>query len=325
VSVNSSPQTNTAARASLGNLGRFLLPVVVILLLSALYVPTLKLLGNVWWTDENYSHGLVVPAIAAFILWMQRRKLAQTEKRPALWLGTALIIIALLMLYLGVVGPIYLLQYLSLVMMLIGITIYWGGGALLRPLAVPFVLFALAIPLPTVIMNNIAAPLQLLASQCAVWLMQLFHIPLVREGNIIEMLPRGALQTEKLEIVRACSGVRSLFSLLFMAVMLAYFTHPRRRARAAQGTAPVWWRRYGFWRSLLLCAAAVPIAVLTNALRVGGTGVLSYYYGLEYATGFFHTFAGAITYGSAAALLLCAAWLMDCTYKRHAQRRAQLG
>lgn len=292
-------------------IGRWLPLALGALLVSGLYTPTLKLLGNVWWTDENYSHGLIVPFIIAVILWLQRSELKLSPSRGATLAGAMLVIFALGGLRLSVIGPIYFLGYISFWVMLAGISMYMGGFRLMRALAVPFALLALAIPLPTVVMNSIAAPLQIIASRCAVWNMQLFGISLVREGNVIEMLPFGALKTQKLEVVQACSGVRSLFSLLFMSVLFAYFTNPRKSRQANKVKQPVWWRRFNFWRWLCLVAAAIPIAVITNALRVSGTGVLSYYYGLEMATGFFHTFAGALTYLTAACLLLSLGWLLD--------------
>src|SRR5437773_8502705 len=119
------------------------------------------------------------------------------------------------------------MQRTSLVLMLAGTVLYFWGFALLRLLVVPLFLLLLAIPIPAIIFNKIAFPLQLFASRCAVWSMTLFDIPVLRQGNVIELMPLGARETRKLEVVEACSGIRSLMTLVTLAVVFAYFTHPR--------------------------------------------------------------------------------------------------
>jgi len=177
---------------------------------------------------------------------------------------------------------------------------------------VPLLLFALAIPIPTIVFNKIAFPLQLFASRCAVWAMRAFDIPVLRQGNVIELMPKGARETKRLEVVEACSGIRSLMTLLTLAVVFAYFTRPK--SKGGDGPGGGWAGRlksYGFWRAVILVGSAVPIAILTNALRVSGTGVLSHYYGTEVADGFFHTFSGWVVYIVAFLLLFAVGWLLD--------------
>lgn len=289
------------------------LAIAVVLLL--LYGPAFKLLARQWWADPDYQHGLIAPFVIGLMLWMGRAAWRKEPLRPARLTGGAVIALALLLLYAGARGPIHFAQYTSLILMSLGLTLYMGGYGFLRYMFAPLAILALAVPLPTVVLNMISAPLQLFASQCAVFGMQAFDISLVREGNVIEMLPRGAIKPYKLEVVQACSGVRSLMSLVTMAFMLAYFTYPRAKAGPGGG-GPPWWRQYGFWRSAVLVVAALPIAVLTNAFRVSGTGILSYYYGIEAAEGFFHSFSGAVTYTTAAVLLLALAWLLDRARRR---------
>ncbi|HEY0386609.1 MAG TPA: archaeosortase/exosortase family protein, partial [Pyrinomonadaceae bacterium] len=201
-----------------------------------------------------------------------------------------------------------------------GIVVYLRGFALLRLLLVPLCLLVLAIPIPAIIFNKIAFPLQLFASRCAVWAMRLFDIPVLRQGNVIELIPLNSRVPKKLEVVGACSGIRSLMTLLTLAVVFAYFTHPKRNDKGGAhggegdggGGGPfAALRHYPFWRSTLLVASAVPIAILTNALRVSGTGVLSHYYGTEIADGFFHSFSGWVVYVVAFLLLFAVGWLLD--------------
>ena len=191
------------------------------------YATVLQKLGHDWWTDENYSHGLLIPFIIGFILWSQRERLTRNAQRPAMLWGMLAVSTALTALWAGTAGAELYMQRTSLVLMLAGIAIYFWGFKLLRLLIVPLVLLLLAIPIPAIVFNKIAFPLQLFASRCAVWAMSVFEIPVLRQGNVIELLPLGARETKKLEIVEACSGIRSLMTLVTLAVVFAYFTHPR--------------------------------------------------------------------------------------------------
>ncbi len=277
------------------------------------YAFVLANLGHQWWIDENYSHGLLIPFIIAYILWTQRQRLSRQPVRPsALW-GGIIVLFALFALWAGTAGAELFMQRISLVLILAGTVIYFWGFQLLRLLLVPLALLLLAIPIPAIIFNKIAFPLQLFASRCAVWSMSLFDIPVMRQGNIIELLPLGARETKKLEVVEACSGIRSLMTLVTLAVVFAYFTYSRQKG---PGDGPAnrmgpWWKSYGFWRSVVIVLSAVPIAILTNALRVSGTGVLAHYYGTEIADGFFHSFSGWVIYIVAFAMLLSVGWIMD--------------
>ncbi len=272
------------------------------------YATVLRKLGFDWWTDENYSHGLLIPFVIGFILWSNRDRFKQTPAHPSAFLGGSAVLCALFALWAGTAGAELYTQRMSLVLMLAGIVVYFWGFRLLRLTLVPLTLLVLAIPIPIIVFNKIAFPLQIFASRCAVWSMRLFDISVLRTGNVIELLPRGALETKKLEVVEACSGIRSLMTLVTLSVVFAYVTHP---ADSGPGSRSPWWKRYGFWRSAILVMAAVPIAILTNALRVSGTGVLAHYYGTGVADGFFHTFSGWVIYISAALLMFAVGWILD--------------
>ena len=280
--------------------------------LGFVYAATLAKLGRDWWTDENYSHGLLIPFIIGFILWSERRKLRVTEQRPSFVWGGAIILLSLLALWAGIAGAELYVQRLSLVLMLGGIVIYFFGAQFVKLIIVPVILLLLAIPIPAIIFNKVAFPLQLFASSCAVWAMRLFGIPVLRLGNIIELMPRGAREIKRLEVVEACSGIRSLMTLVTLAVIFAYFTRPKASEtgggkRSIAGVL----KSYGFWRVILIVAAAVPIAIVTNALRVSGTGVLAHYYGTQVADGFFHSFSGWVIYIVAFVLLLAIGGALD--------------
>jgi len=274
------------------------------------YATVLVKLSRDWWSDENYSHGLLVPFIIVYILWSQRDKLASTSKRPALLWGSIAVAIALFALWAGVAGAELYMQRMSLILLLAGTVVYFWGAQLLRFLLVPLILLFLAIPIPAIIFNQIAFPLQLFASRCAVWSMSLLGIPVLRQGNVIELKPLNSYGIKKLEVVEACSGIRSLMTLITLAVVFAYFSYPRDNDQQPRSFTR-WLKSYGFWRSLIFVGSAVPIAILTNALRVSGTGVLAHSYGIEIADGFFHEFSGWVIYIAAFLMLFGVAWIVD--------------
>jgi exosortase len=287
-------------------------PLAISAALLFVYGVVLSKLGHDWWTDENYSHGLLIPFVIGYIIWTQREHFTSVAARPSALLGGGLVLLALMMLFAGTAGAELFMQRISLVFMLAGIVIYFWGYRLLRLVLVPLGLLILAIPIPAIIFNKVAFPLQLFASRCAVWSMSLLDIPVLRQGNVIELLPLGARETKKLEVVEACSGIRSLMTLLTLAVVFAYFTYPSSGNGKKDGKGWLaWLRSYAWWRSVIIVLSAVPIAILTNALRVSGTGVLSHYYGTEVADGFFHSFSGWVIYIVAFLMLFAVAWIVD--------------
>ena len=291
-------------------------PLSIAAAVGFVYFSVLYKLGLTWWTDENYSHGLLIPLIIGYIIWADRERLGRERSQPSVLWGGLMVVFAMLCLWVGTAGAELYVQRMSLVLMLAGIVIYFWGWRLLRFLLVPIGLLILAIPVPAIIFNKIAFPLQLFASRCAVWTMRLFDIPVLRQGNVIELMPKGARETKKLEVVEACSGIRSLMTLVTLAVVFAYFTRPRDNDGDGGGGLMQRVKSYGFWRSVILVGSAVPIAILTNALRVSGTGVLAHYYGTQVADGFFHSFSGWVVYIVAFLLLFAVGWLLDRAGRR---------
>ncbi|HRH43488.1 MAG TPA: exosortase/archaeosortase family protein, partial [Pyrinomonadaceae bacterium] len=265
-------------------------PLVVALTLAFLYAMVLSKLGRDWWTDENYSHGLLVPFVIGYIIWIEWETLKNAPKNVSFWLGGSTILLALLMLLAGTLGAELFVQRVSLVVMIGGIVIYFWGVKLLRFLTVPFLLLLFAIPIPQIIFNKIAMPLQFWASQLAIFGIRIFEIPADRKGNVIEILPIGSIQIIALEVVEACSGIRSLMTLVTLALVLWYFTREKSK--------------FDWVRAVLLMLSAIPIAIVTNAARVTSTGVLTYYYGKQSAESFSHKFSGWLVYLVALILLL---------------------
>ena len=277
-------------------------PFLIAAALAFVYATVLAKLGKDWWTDENYSHGLLIPLVIGYIVYTEFDELKKAMSKPSFLLGAALILFAFFMLLGGTLGAELFTQRISLVVMFAGIVVYFFGLQMLKMLVVPFVLLLLAIPIPQIIFNKIAFPLQIYASQTAVWGIRLFEVPSVRKGNVIEILPNGALQVIALEVVEACSGIRSLMTLVTLALILVYFTRSKNRVDKSETFGFL--KNCDFWRAIILMLAAIPIAVFTNAARVTGTGVLTYYYGRRATESFWHEASGWLVYIAALALLI---------------------
>jgi exosortase len=307
---------------SAATIRKFYQPLAIAAALAFVYFSAFVKLGHDWWSDENYSHGLLVPFVMGYIIWRERKIFGGGKIQPSFWLGMAGVATSLMMLWAGVAGAELFVQRISIVVMLASVAIYFWGFHLLRLLAVPLALLALSIPIPQIVFNKIAFPLQLFASRCAVSAMQLFDISVLRQGNVIELMPLGAHEPKRLAVVEACSGIRSLMTLVTLAVVYAYFTGPKSPTNSSLSSSGDGGHQkisdklkfvghFSVWRSLILVIAAVPIAILTNALRVSGTGVLAHYYGTRVADGFFHTFSGWVIYIAAALLLFATGWILD--------------
>jgi exosortase len=288
-------------------------PLIVAAALAFLYAGVLAKLGKDWWTDENYSHGLLVPFVIGFIIWAEFDELKKAARKPSFRSGFPAILFALFMLLGGTLGAELFTQRISLVVMLAGVIAYFFGARILQFLVVPFLLLLLAIPIPQIIFNKIAFPLQIWASQAAIWGIRLFEVASVRKGNVIEILPQGATQIIALEVVEACSGIRSLMTLVTLALILAYFT--REKSEKLR-----FYKNFDFWRTALLMFSAIPIAILTNAARVTATGVLTYYYGKRATDGAWHDLAGWLVYVVALVLLILVNFALRAIFRKFSNR-----
>lgn len=231
-----------------------------------------------WAHDDNYSHGFLIVPMAAYFAWERRHRLAGTT-RPS-WLGLGAVVCSLAMLVAGILGAELFLTRLAMVGVLAGSVLFLWGWRHLRVLAFPLTFLLLMIPIPAIIFNQLAFPLQLFASQFGTAVMEAFSVPVLREGNVI------VLANTKLEVAEACSGIRSLISLLTLGIVYGYFADSRG------------------WVRVAIATSSIPIAIVANGLRVAGTGLLAHYYGPEVADGFFHTFSGWLVFGVAFVMLL---------------------
>jgi exosortase len=265
--------------------------VLLAAVLVYLYGSVFARLASQWAHDANFSHGFFVPAFSLYILWDRRETLARVPLRPV-WSGLWLLLAGLLCLIVGVLGAELYLSRVSVVPLLGGLVALFLGWRFLRAAAFPWLFLLLMIPPPALIFNQITFPLQIFASEAAANLLPLLGVPVLREGNVIH-LPAMAL-----EVAEACSGIRSLMSLVTLAVMYGYLLESRRSLR------------------VLLALAAVPIAVAANSLRIVGTGLLVQYWDPDKAEGFFHTFSGWIIFVVSIVLLFAVRRVLHWTVDR---------
>src|SRR3954451_24946984 len=252
--------------------------VVFGLLILLCYASPLISLTDVWMHNEDMGHGFFVPIIAGYIVWQEKDEL---EKIPAQsnWWGLLLVLLGAAQSIVATLGVELFLPRPALILTLTGAVWMLGGTAWLKKLAFPLFLLCFMLPLPALIFNSIMFPLQIIASQLADAALTLLNIPVLREGNILE------LPTQRLSVVEACSGIRSLLSLTFLSLVYGYFFEKK------------------MWIRVMLFVATVPIAILANGSRVTITGILTQIKP-EFAEGFFHESTGWVIFMIALGILL---------------------
>jgi exosortase len=239
---------------------------LLVVLLGWLYLPILSRLAAQWYNDPNYSHGFLVPVFSMWVLWRDRSRLSKVTPKLSGW-GLFGVIVGLGTLVVGVLGSELFLSRVSLLLVIAGLVLFFVGWDCFRIVLFPWAFLLLMIPIPAIALTQLTFPLQMLASSIAGVALQFLGVPVLREGNIIN------LPAMPLEVAEACSGIRSLLSLLTMAIIYGYLGDTRTPVRVA------------------LALASVPIAVAANSLRIVITGLLAQW-DPSRAQGFFHEFSG---------------------------------
>jgi exosortase len=247
-------------------------------LLILCYAPLLAGLARQWATDADMSHGFFVLPVAGYIVWRRRSELAAvTPERN--WWGLAIAVFGALQMLLGTLAAQVFIARTAFLVSLAGAVLFLGGTRMLRILAFPLLLLLFLFPIPAIVYARITLPLQIFASATAETVLNWIGIPVLRDGNILE------LPHERLSVVEACSGIRSLLSLAFLSLVYAYFFDRRVAMRWA------------------LLAATIPIAIAANAARVTLMGLLGEYR-TDLAHGAFHLFEGWVLFVVALSLLI---------------------
>lgn len=259
-------------------------------LLLLCYAPVLYHLGAQWYSDEDMGHGFFVPLIAGYIIWRRRHEMAAIKPQTCYW-GLALVLWSALQFMVGTLGANLFLARTAFLFSLTGAIWFLGGTRILKHLAFPLLLLLFMIPIPAIIYARITLPLQLFASSVAENILGLVGIPVLRNGNVLE------LANQKLSVVEACSGIRSLLALSFLSLVYAWFFDSK-----------VWMR----W---VLLIATIPIAIAVNAARVSITGIL-WEYRPDLAQGFFHLLEGWVLFMIALFLLVSFHQFVNFFYRR---------
>jgi len=240
--------------------------------------PDLYALAEIWRVNDDYSYGFLIPPLAAYFVWEKYPRLRRLPVQGSA-LGLLLVAFAFALFFLGLLGGINYTARASFVFLLLGGVLWIGGRACARELAFPILFLLLSVPIPKFAMIQISFPLQIFAAEMAETTLHALGVPILRTGNVIH------LAYTQLEVAEACSGLRSLLALITTGVVFAYFFGRSTLQR------------------IIVVAAAVPIAILVNAMRVAGTGWLAHTFGTKTATGFYHTLEGFGMFGLAFALL----------------------
>jgi exosortase len=246
-----------------------------------LYATTVSALVNEWLSSADASYGLVLVGVALVLVW-RRRGLFLSRSNPGSppVVGLAMLLSGLALYLIGNLGADVFLTRVSFVVVIAGAMGFLAGPAATRVMATPLIFTLLAIPPPALVLTAMTLPLQLIASRLAETALMLARVPIIRDGNLLR------LPSATLEVADACNGLRSLSSLGAVAVLLSWAT-PWSRTRRA-----------------LIIAAAVPIAVVMNGLRVALTGLACEVWGRTATADPWHTLTGWLTFAASLALLL---------------------
>jgi exosortase len=243
-------------------------------LFLVLYGRVLGAMAEQWWSDPNYGHGFLVPVFAIYIFWREHSQRREIPIQTSNW-GFPIMIFAIVLLILGTLGSEHFTARISMLVLITGTIVFLAGWQALRSVAFPIAFLIFMIPLPAIIYYQLTFPLQLLASRLGANGLVALGVPTIREGNLL-ILPNCTL-----EVVEACSGVRSLLSLL--AAVVAYLYIVER----------------SIWKRAILIALTVPIVIVTNGFRLVADGVLSFHYGPSVGSGLIHTLLGLVFFGLA--------------------------
>ena len=249
------------------------------LVLFMVFYDSLAHLGKIWWNNENYGHGLLVPPVALYLAWENRKQLWECQGKGA-WLGLLVIAAGMCLFIMGQLASLFLAQDLALWVVIVGLVVaVWGvrGGQIL---AFPLGLLLMTIPLSPFLFQGLSGHLRSISSTLGVTCLQIVGVTAFQDGNVIDL---GPIQ---LQVVEACSGLRFLFPLMTLALLCAYFLHDR------------------LWKRILLFLSSIPIAILLNGFRIGMIGVLVEWWGRGAADGFMHLFEGWLVFLAGVAILV---------------------
>jgi len=253
--------------------------------LGYLYADSLAFLFGYWIGSEDYSHGMFVPLISLFLIWQARHRIAEAGIENSWW-GLAVILAGLFLYWIGELATLYVLQHVSLWMVIVGLAIASIGVRRARVIAFPLSYLLTSIPLPVFLYASLSSQLQLWSSALGVGFLQLVGVTAFRDGNVIDLGP------VQLQVIEACSGIRYLLPLTSLALLCAYLFKDR------------------MWKRVVLVLSSIPISIVVNGFRIGMIGVLVEWYGQGAAEGFYHLFEGWVLFMTSLGLLILEMWVL---------------
>ncbi len=251
--------------------------VLFVLFIGAYFVP-LSSLYDTWMTDGDYSYGILVPFISAYLLWDKRHAVKNSVIRPC-WPSFPLLIIFVIISVYGILGSSGSVSRPAVPVLAVLFIVFCFGTDLFKKISLPLCFLIFMVPLPTVLNTTIGVYLKTISSEFGGRFLQALGYSVYVSGNIID------LGVTKLQVVDACSGLRFLFPLLALGVIYGYFFETV------------------LWKRAACVIITVPIAIFTNIVRIAVTGILTYRFGPEMAEGFFHSFEGFAVFALAFAML----------------------
>lgn len=252
---------------------------VIGLLFVILYAQTLHAFIQAWSSNEDYGHGFLILPISLYLIWRKRHVLIEIAPRPAAW-GSILILIWIVLYFIGNVGRIETISGFSMLFFLLGSLAYLLGSRIMQVHLFPVLFLVFMFPIPSEIYSRLTNPLMLLSSAASFHVLDTLNLPVLRDGNII------SLPNYTMEVVTACSGIRSIISILAMAMIMGYLFLSSNIMRG------------------LLGVLAVPIAMIGNIFRIVVTALLVFYVSPQSAEGFSHSLSGVLTFLLALLLLV---------------------
>ena len=255
------------------------------LLLLSVYYSTFTWLVTHDWVRDDYTYCYLIPFIVLYLIWDKRSRLLELLSAPS-WKGIYILVPGIFLFWLGELSGEFFTLYISFWLVLVGLCWLHLGWQKLKIISFPLAVILTMFPPPNFIYQKISVNLKLASSQLGVATMQLFGMSAYREGNVIDL---GFTQ---LQVVDACSGLRYLFPLIVLGILLAYFY------------------KAAFWKKLALVISTVPISIAVNGLRIALVGMLYPIFGPKVAEGFFHDFSGWFIFMVSLGILLAEMWIL---------------
>ena len=280
--MNTDTTTSPALAGSIVVIGA--LAVGLALLFYAAYDGVLDAFDK--WSLDEYSYGYFIPFLIAFFIWQRKNELA-TEPFTGSWLGVSVVLFGVICLIFGELATLHSIIQYGFAISVMGIALSMLGWKAFKWISIPLTMLFFTVPLPNFLYNNLSQSLQLISSEIGVWVVMQFGISVFLEGNVIE------LESMKLQVAEACSGLRYLFPLMAVGFIVAYIYR-----------APV-------WKRVTIFLSTIPITVLMNSFRIGMIGVTVDHWGKGAAEGFLHDFEGWVVFMASLGVLLVEMWLLS--------------